>query len=79
MTKLFKILLTLWLCLGIAISGYFFINRYPENYIFGGTGSRDYGVNISNCYRDSYFETSLLITLVGSIFITGIGFAFKKK
>jgi hypothetical protein len=79
MTKLFKIFLTLWLCLGTAISGYFFINRYPENYIFGETGMRNYGVNISNCYRDSYFETSLLITLVGSIFIIGIGFAFKKK
>ena len=79
MNKLFKILLTLWLCIGIAISGYFFINRYPKNYIFGETGTRNYGVNISNCYRDSYFETSLLITLVGLIFILGIGFAFKKK
>lgn len=67
MTKLFKILLTLWLCLGTAISGYFFIHRY------GSQGDFYYK------YDYSYFETSLLITLVGSIFIIGIGFAFKKK
>lgn len=84
MTKIFKILLTLWVCIGISFSGYYFINRYPEDYnsnMVNRSGIRDinYEIDISNCYGNSFYETSLLITLVGSIFIIGIGLAFKKK
>ena len=68
MTKFFKILLTIWLCLGTTVSGYFYILRTGPDSLYG-----------YEHYNHSYIETSLLITLVGSIFIIGIGLAFKKK
>ena len=67
MTKTFKILLTLWLCLGASTSGFFYILR---------KGGDFHGYEH---YNHWYLETSLLITLVGSIFIIGIGLAFKKN
>ena len=79
MTKTFKILLTLWICIGVSFSGFYFINRYPEYYINATMDPRrDLGYSLYG-FKNSFYETSLLITLVGSIFIIGIGLALKKS
>jgi uncharacterized membrane protein len=63
----YRILLVLWISIGISLAGYYFI--YPPR-IRLALGSKD---------DDSYYQLALLVTIVGSILIGGIGYVVSKK
>ncbi len=77
--KNWKIILTLWIALGIATTGYFFIkpplksekelNRQEKIL------RKDYNFVIGN---ENYYKFSILGTLIGSILIFGFGKYYKK-
>jgi H+/gluconate symporter-like permease len=79
--KNWKLILALWIALGVAVSGYFYIfpaqiwrelspiERTAQEY----TGQTSYVDN------PNQFKVSVLITLVGSIIIFGVGKYYKKE
>lgn len=83
--KNWKLILVLWIALGVAVSGYFYI--FPtqirteleltpiERSVQAYTGQASY------YYDDNtnQFKVSVLITLVGSIIIFGVGKYVKKE
>ena len=78
--KNWKIILTLWVALGVAVSGYFYIfpktklvEIKPIRYI---NSNRDYVGGDE--FETKRFEVSILTTIVGSIIIFGVGKYYKK-
>ncbi len=80
MNKIYKILLVIWLAIGTAVSGYFFI--FPVKY-------RHYPKSEMDYQREEYFgpqynngkegEVSLLVTIVGTILIAGLGRTYNNS
>lgn len=68
MRKSFGIALVIWLAVGVAISGYCFIDP-PKVWVSSNTKR---GV-------DEYYQFSILITLVGAILIGGLGLVLGKR
>jgi hypothetical protein len=80
MKKIYKILITLWLSVGLGICGYFYI--YPNQYRIYSKSHMEklkekyYGPQYEN---GKEFQTYLFGTFVGVIFISGIGFSIGKN
>ena len=84
--KDYRIILTIWIALGIGITGYFKIypdvsskriknpNRTNGVYEFG---EPDYITQTTTSFKK--YELSLLTTIVGGVLIGGIGFFTSKK
>ena len=71
----YKVILVLWLALGIGYGGY--KQLHPERVIV-----RDWGEKITPRYDygdSKVFKDIYLITLVGSILIGGLGYLLKRK
>lgn len=76
----YKILLVLWISLGVSVSGYFYIfpNRYEETSDFNSPGRRHYrAITYSRDGKEQQVFT--LITIVGAILIFGIGSNISSK
>ena len=68
--------MVIWIAIGVAISGYYYIN--PKMY------SKRVQTQMVGKYqtikvKGKEFETSVLITLVGTILIGGLGYTLRKK
>lgn len=80
MNKNYKTLLVIWLALGTAVSGYFFI--FPVKYRHYPKSKMDY---LSEKYNGPQYndgkecEVSLLVTIVGTILIAGIGRTYNNS
>jgi len=71
----YKIVLVLWLALGIGFSGYYFIHP-PKGEFRGGYVKGLFNEKISS---EKYYQDYALATIVGTILIGGIGFLNSKK
>lgn len=70
--KKWKLILTIWLSIGVGLSGYFFIDppvetRYNDVYGFSRVK-----------YNYKVYKYVLLTTVVGTILIVGIGKSLKS-
>jgi len=82
--KDYKIVLTIWIALGIACTGYFKINPDIPWKQFYHTLHPDGEPRLASARdRDNpdytKYETSLVITLVGIVLIGGLGFLHQKR
>ncbi len=80
MNKNYKTLLVIWLALGTAVSGYFFIfpikyRHYPKSKM-DHTFERFHGPKYDNGKEG---EVSVLVMVVGTILIAGLGRTFNKS
>lgn len=81
--KNWRIILTLWIGLGIATSGYFYLFPLTERTMIPA-GTDLFGNYYSDHWADvkiktKRFEVSVLVTIVGSIIIFGFGKYYKKE
>lgn len=77
-----KIILTLWIALGIAVSGYFYIFPVIIPRVPTALEIEFQSITKETSYFTSlhyHYKVSVLITLVGSIIIFGIGKYHKKE
>ncbi len=80
MKKIYKFLITLWLSVGLGICGYFYI--YPNQYrIYPKSRMEEFTEkSFGPQYKNGKeFQSYLLGTIVGVIFISGIGFSIGKN
>ncbi len=80
MNKYYKTLLVIWLALGTAVSGYFFI--FPLKYRIYPKSKLDYTKEkyLGPQYNDGKEgEVSLLVTIVGTILIVGLGRTYNNS
>lgn len=81
MKKIYKILITLWLSVGVGICGYFYI-YYPHKSRIYPISNMEKRIerNLGPQYKNGKeFQSFLLVTIVGVIFISGIGFSIGKN
>jgi len=74
-----KIILTIWIVLGISVSGYFYIKPPQKNVAnlnYEEKVLHEHNYIIGN---KDYYKFSVLTTVVGSILIFGFGKYYKKK
>lgn len=80
MNKNYKTLLVIWLALGTAVSGYFFI--FPIKYRHYPKSKMDHTVEKYNGPQydnGKEGEVSVLVTVVGTILIAGLGRTLNKS
>ena len=76
----YKFILVIWLALGIAISGYFYI--FPTRYrdLPNSKMDRSYEEDFGPQYKDGKeSEVAILVTLVGIVVIGGLGQVLEKN
>lgn len=79
-SKIYKKLLVIWIAIGLSVSGYFYIYPIEHRVLAVSRMDKSYEQSFGPRYEDGkHFEVSLLVTLVGSILIGGLGFATKSK
>jgi len=71
-SKNYKKIFVLWVAIGIAVSGFFFI-YYRSHPVYHA----DY--SIAYYEKETHFEVSCLITIVGAVLIGGLGYASNSK
>jgi hypothetical protein len=79
MKKIYKIILTLWISVGVGICGYFYI--YPNEYrIYPKTKFEEMRERFDGPQykKGKELEIYKLVTIVGIILISGIGFSIGK-
>lgn len=77
--KNYKKIFVLWVAIGMAISGYFFI--FPiyhtvysiDDFFVSGQPPSSYSE------KGQHFEVSILITMVGAVLIGGLGYVSDSK
>ena len=77
----YRILLTIWLALGISFTGYFYINPTKRTYTNYSELDEILGLEPSYSTSVSYknSQTSGLVTIVGGLLIGGIGYIKSNK
>lgn len=79
----YRILLILWICIGLSYSGYNYL--FPPEVLSKNPsyGDRFLGLESGDKYiytsSGTYYEAGLLITIIGIIFIGGLGYIISKK
>lgn len=79
----YRILLIVWLSIGLSVSGFFYINPTTHTYRESSLGwevvEDVFGPTYTTTVSYKNFQISSLVTVVGCLLIGGIGYITSKK